>query len=898
MGYPSTLVDGAQNLAAEAPARVAYTYLDDTATAVIGELGCGELDRRARAVGARLQAEGLAGKPVLLLYPQGLEFVVGFFGCLYAGAIAVPVYPPNPKRLLRTLPRLLSIVEDARPEAVLAPGSLIDSVGGQLSLVPSLAGLRWIASDREREADRWRRPDIDADSIAFLQYTSGSTASPRGVCVRHRNLAANAAAITRSMDLYAGGTLVSWLPLYHDMGLIGGVVQPLFCDLRSVLMSPLSFLAEPVRWLRAVTRFRATHTGAPNFAYDLCRQRISDAELAQLDLSSLQLLFNGAEPLRAETLRRFSERFAAAGFRASVWRPCYGLAEATLLVSAAPAGAARTEAFSRSGLGDGAARPAGPDDAQELVSSGGVAADHEVRIVDPVALAALPEGRVGEIWIAGPSVAGGYWRRPQDTAEIFGARLDGAGPYLRTGDLGFLHEGQLFITGRARDMIIVRGRNYFPQDLERAAERSHPALRPGCVAAFARTEPDGTAGIVIVQEADPSAGAEAWRVAVAAVRSAVTEECDLRVDDVVLVAPGEVPKTSSGKVQRRLCAKRLLAGELEVLLRQDAAEAPPATGDAAPASAGDPLRYLSALFGQLLGHPVEQLDPAQPVVALGVDSLTAIGITNAIARDTGLALSPVRVLADLTVGELAALLANAPAATADPAASAGTADPPDSAPLSPWQRSLWFLYRLAPESSSYNQVFAARTRDDVSAAALRQALDGLVHRHSVLRTTYDDAGGAPRQRVHADLAVDLSEVDARGWTQAQVDERLAGEAHRPFNLRHGPLVRVLLLRRPGETVVLLGTHHIVMDFWSAGVLVTELGQLYAAARAGRPAALPPVPGHLAHLADLERRGAAAARLAGRRREPRVLAPDARRGPAGPRSPDRRQAAPGPDLRRR
>jgi len=912
MGDPATLVDRAQALAAEAPARVAYSFLDDAAASVVGELSHGELDRRARAVATRLQAEGLAGKPVLLLYPQGLEYITGFFGCLYAGAIAVPVYPPNPKRLLRTLPRLLSIVEDARPEAVLAPGSLIDSVGGQLAMVPSLAALRWIASDREDDAGAWRRPEIDGDSIAFLQYTSGSTASPRGVCVRHGNLVANAAAIAGSMDLYTRATFVSWLPLYHDMGLIGAVVQPLFCDMRTVLMSPLSFLAQPVRWLSAVTRFRATHTGAPNFAYDLCRQRISDADLAQLDLSSLQLVFNGAEPVRAETLRGFSERFAPVGFRPSVWRPCYGLAEATLMVSAARSGAARIETFSRSGLGEGRARPPAPEDAQDLVSSGVVAADHEVRVVDPVALAAVPDGCVGEVWVAGPSVAGGYWRRPEDSAEIFAARLDGRGPYLRTGDLGFLRDGQLFISGRAKDMIIVRGRNYFPQDLERVAERSHPALRPGCVAAFALTEsdrrsriarggaPDGSAGgagvlpreidrVVVVQEADPSAGAEAWHLAVSAVRSAVAEECDLRVDDVVLVAPGEVPKTSSGKIQRRLCAKRLLAGELQVLLRQDGAEGPEGpegSGDAEPADVRDPLRYLSDLFGRLLGHRVEALDPAQAVVALGVDSLTAIGITNALARDTGLALSPVRVLADLTVGELAALIAAAPAVTATvPPAETQDLAPtalPDSAPLSPGQRSLWFLYRLAPESSSYNQVFAARTRDVVDLPAMRQALGDLVRRHTVLRTTYHDvaeqgevspvgvgsdpagfAGGAgakasrgiaaPRQRVHADLAVDLSEVDARGWPQDQVDARLADEAHRTFDLSNGPLVRVLLLRRSEETVLLLGTHHIVMDFWSVGLLVSELGQLYAAARAGRPAALPPVPSHLAHLADLGRR---------------------------------------------
>jgi amino acid adenylation domain-containing protein/non-ribosomal peptide synthase protein (TIGR01720 family) len=857
MGQLATLVDRAQHLAITAPAHVAYTFLDDAAGTVVGELSHDELDRRARAVAARLQADGLAGKPVLLLYPQGLEYIAGFFGCLYAGAIAVPVYPPNPKRLLRTLPRLLSIVEDARPEAILAPGALIDSFGGQLAMVPSLAALRWIASDRECDSAAWKQPDIDADSIAFLQYTSGSTASPRGVCIRHRNLVANAAAIARSMDLHTSGTLVSWLPLYHDMGLIGGVVQPLFSELRTVLMSPLSFLAEPVRWLFAVTRFRATHTGAPNFAYDLCRQRISDADLAQLDLSSLELLFNGAEPLRPETVRGFSERFAAVGFRPSVWRPCYGLAEATLLVAAAPAGAARIEAFSRSGLGDGFARGA-PDDAQELVSSGVITPDHEVRIVDPVALVAVPDGRIGEVWVAGPSVASGYWRRPEDSAAIFQARLGDGGRYLRTGDLGFLRDGELFITGRAKDMIIVRGRNYFPQDIERAAERSHAVLRPGCVAAFALTAPDRPDRIVVVQEADPSAGADTWRIAVGALRSAVAEDCDLRVDDVVLVSPGEVPKTSSGKIQRRLCAKRLLAGELQVLLRQDGAELPDGadgTDDAEPADVRDPRRYLRALFGQLLGHPVDDLDPARPVVALGVDSLTAIAITNAIARDTGLTLSPVRVLSDLTVGELVALIAGAPTTTADapPPGETSRVATPDSAPLSPGQLSLWFLYRLAPESSSYNQLFAARTRDHVDVAALRRALDELVRRHTVLRTTYDDADGTPRQRVHAELAVELSDVDARGWTREQVDARLAGEAHRPFDLSNGPLVRVLLLRRDEETLLLLGTHHIVMDFWSVGLLVAELGHLYAAARADRPATLPPVPSHLAHLADLARR---------------------------------------------
>jgi acyl-CoA synthetase (AMP-forming)/AMP-acid ligase II len=554
----------------------AYTIVVDDVTEVA--VSYAELDRRARIVAARLQALGATGERALLLYQPGFDYIVGFLGCLYAGVVAVPAYPPNPARLGRTLPRLQAIAANAGARFALTTGAILSLASMVFEVASDLGALTWLATDSAdlADADAWQPTPIGQETLAFLQYTSGSTGVPKGVMLTHGNLLANLAVIKDAFQLTAHDVGVSWLPPYHDMGLIGGILQPIYAGLPCVLLSPLDFLQRPMRWLRAITRHQATVSGGPNFAYELCARKVTPAQLAELDLSSWRVAFNGAEPVRAAVLDSFASSFAACGFRPEASYPCYGLAEGTLIVSGGdPAREPARITLSARALEANRAVPTEPDasDSVTLVSAGAPRPSVELAVVDPASQARCRPGAVGEIWLAGPSVAQGYWDRPAETAELFGARIAGeqGGPFLRTGDLGFVLDGELYVTGRLKDLIIVDGRNHYPQDIEQSVEQSHAAIRPGCSAAFA-IERGGQERLVVVAEidrhawtalaADGSAGMQALR---AAVRQAVAENHDLRLHDFVPLKSSSIPKTSSGKIQRHACKAGYLDGSLEQL---------------------------------------------------------------------------------------------------------------------------------------------------------------------------------------------------------------------------------------------------------------------------------------------------------------------------------------------
>ncbi|HET9930866.1 MAG TPA: AMP-binding protein, partial [Polyangiaceae bacterium] len=427
----------------------------------------------------------------------------------------------------------------------------------------------------------WCEPHVAPDDVALLQYTSGSTAEPRGVMVSHRNALHNSAAIHRLAQHDERSVYVCWLPSYHDMGLIGGILQPIYGGLLGVLMSPASFLQSPVRWLRALSRFGGTTTPFPNFALDHCVRRISAAERDEVDLSALRVACNGAEPVRWETLQRFARTFSPRGFHPEAHYPAYGLAEATLLVSGrSPSDSLQALRVDRAALAAGRVEGGevltlnGTDEASTgaakwaaLVSCGRSLPDQELLIVEPEARCPVGPDCVGEIWVRGPSIAQGYFRRPAETAETFGARLaDGSGPFLRTGDLGFLRDGELYVTGRRKDLIILRGRNMYPQDIERTAERCHRQLRPGGVAAFA-IEGEGEERLALAAEVDARSGPPDWDGIWVALQEAVAREHDVALSVATLLSSGTLPKTSSGKVQRRACREALVRGELTVLRR-------------------------------------------------------------------------------------------------------------------------------------------------------------------------------------------------------------------------------------------------------------------------------------------------------------------------------------------
>jgi acyl-CoA synthetase (AMP-forming)/AMP-acid ligase II len=563
----STFADLLAYRAQNQPNRTAYTFLHRGETEV-GQLTYQELDRQARAIAARLQSLGAVGERALLLYQPGLEFIAAFMGCLYASVVAVPAYPP---RRNQKLTRLQAILDNAKAMVVLTTETLLENIERRFAEDPQLATMQWLTTDNipSELASDWQKPTISSSTIAFLQYTSGSTGTPKGVMVSHGNLLHNSALIHKCFEHTPDSRGVIWLPPYHDMGLIGGVLQPLYGGFPVALMSPVDFLQQPLRWLQAISRYRGTTSGGPNFAYELACSKITPEQKASLDLSSWEVAFTGAEPVRAETLERFAATFEPCGFRKEAFYPCYGMAETTLIVS----GGLKAETPVVQQV-EGAAleqnrvvAARGEEGSRKLVGCGKSLVDGKIAIVDPKSLTLLPDNQVGEIWVASPSVAQGYWERPEETEATFNAYLadTGEGPFLRTGDLGFLQEGELFIAGRIKDAIIIRGQNHYPQDIELTVEKSHPALRPNCGAAFA-VEVNGSERLVIVQEVKRSYLRKLnVKEVVESIRRAVTAEHNLQVYATVLVKTESIPKTSSGKIQRHACRAGFLAGTLNVV---------------------------------------------------------------------------------------------------------------------------------------------------------------------------------------------------------------------------------------------------------------------------------------------------------------------------------------------
>ncbi|HEY7419262.1 MAG TPA: fatty acyl-AMP ligase, partial [Ktedonobacteraceae bacterium] len=465
---PTTLIDLLRVRADQQPEQRIYSFLADGETEK-EFFTFAQLDLQARTISATLQQYGKSGERALLIYPSGLDFIAAFFGCLYSGIIAVPVYPPSATRSDRTLTRFRSIAQNAQPTVILTTTSLAARVDGLFTQSPELAGAHVIVTDElpSSNGDQWRDPDISGDSLAFLQYTSGSTGAPKGVMVSHANLLHNSELIKRYCQHPEGAAhTVTWLPLYHDLGLIGGVLQPLYAGFESTILSPTSFLQRPIRWLQAISRYRATLSGGPNFAYDLCARKVTQEQKETLDLSSWEVAANGAEPVRADTLERFVEAFASCGFRREALVPCYGMAEATLVISAGQRlGFPGVWSFKSHDLERNQAVEAVPgDEINQQVSCGHPFEEQHVVVVDPDTQHQCRENHIGEIWVKGPSVAQGYWDRPEETQKTFHASVadTGAGPFLRTGDLGFFYEGNLFIAGRLKDLIIIRGSNHYP----------------------------------------------------------------------------------------------------------------------------------------------------------------------------------------------------------------------------------------------------------------------------------------------------------------------------------------------------------------------------------------------------------------------------------------------------
>jgi 8-amino-7-oxononanoate synthase len=645
---PGHLIRVLRRHADERPRQPACVHLLD-GEADHASLTYSQLDRRARAIAARLQDMGFAGQCVLLVYPPGLDFIAAFFGCLYAGCVAVPTYPPHRHRMLE---RFRAVAADAGARIALSNASGVAQFqammeAGKGGRAATSSQLAWLVTDEvpDAVAERWQESAIDADTLAMLQYTSGSTSRPKGVMLSHANLVANVHAIHQAFGVQSEDSSVFWLPMYHDMGLVGGVLVPLFAGATNVSISPATFLQSPITWLAAIGNYRATISGGPNFAYDLCARKITDEQRATLDLSSWALAFVGAEPIEPGTLERFAAAFAPCGFKAGTFYPCYGLAEATLMVSGPRRHSGATVGtFHVTALTENRVEPVPSDvpQARRLVACGSPVDSLRMVIVDPHSCAEVAPGSVGEIWVAGASVGQGYWQKPGQTRRSFDARLSdsGDGPFLRTGDLGFLCEGQLYVTGRLDDLIIVRGLNRYPQDIEATARRSHPLLESGYGAAFV-ADGQGPQRLVLVQEAARK-GEVDFASVLDAVRRAVLEGHGLALDAVVLVRSGTIPRTSSGKIQRHACRAAFLAGELKALAEyrgspmdeiRPSATIRPGAEDAGSSSAHPAPHYWQAALAVVRQHvhavagaALPDLTPDTPLVALGLDSLQRLDL--------------------------------------------------------------------------------------------------------------------------------------------------------------------------------------------------------------------------------------------------------------------------------
>ncbi|MBR1143100.1 non-ribosomal peptide synthetase [Bradyrhizobium sp. AUGA SZCCT0431] len=819
--YQDNLVERLRGHAALRPDRVALRFVDGDDVA--DELTFAALDARIRSVAAQLQQLGGAGERAIILLPSGLDYAVAFYACLYAGVIAVPAYPPE-GAADRYAGRLNGILRDAAPRSILT-GS--NQRAGVEAALPGLTNVRIIEVDAisSEFAAEWRETSPAPDAVAFLQYTSGSTSQPKGVCVSHANLTANEKAI----QAVAGGTLddvfVSWLPLYHDMGLIGGLLNPLFTGFTAVLMSPRNFLERPRRWLEAIDRHGGTISGGPDFAYALCADRVSDDTIGRLDLSRWRFAFSGSEFVRKTTLERFGERFERTGFDRRALTACYGLAEATLLVTA---GSPTTESVNHTldTVALAAGHIANAGEGTDLVACGQTVGDHVTCIMRTDGSTVTEADEVGEIWVAGPSVALGYWNNPEATSKAFVER-DGM-RWLRTGDLGFIRDGTLVVTGRLKDLLIVRGQNVYPTDVEQAVEADVKLVRSGRVAAFA-VEIDGRESIgvaaefsrVVLKRSDPEALAQA-------IGEAVLRQAQEYPAVIILLNPQGMPLTTSGKLQRSACSARWADNTLDSFMvfergrRRD--------GAALTAPAGDTERALASIWRDALG--VQAVHREDDFFVLGGNSITAGQTAAAIRERFGVELE-LRSFFDAPT--LAAFAGRIDTLVGE---GAGRALPPiqRAAPasrmiLSHAQERLWFLWNMDPGGTAYTVASTVRLKGKLDHAALSWAIAEIVQRHEVLRTTFVAQWGRARQVIHDSLNVGMRHEDLRSYPARQRAEYAAEfgqtELARSFDLVNGPLLRAALLQfSDDEHELLLLAHHIAVDGWSLNVMLQELAGLY------------------------------------------------------------------------
>ncbi|MCC6140583.1 MAG: amino acid adenylation domain-containing protein [Nitrospira sp.] len=839
---------------------LAYAYLKDIAAIdrqlTWGDLA-GEVNTLAKALGARVEP----GARALLMYPPGLEVVVAFWACIQAGLVPVPAPAPDPIRRKHSLSRLQAILDDAQATLVLTTAG-IQAQCAEQSFVVMDRQIHWLATDQPA-GEEW--PSLEHRSpmsdLAYLQYTSGSTATPRGVMISHRNVLAQCDAIHQTAGVDAESRSLCWLPYFHDYGLVHGILAPFYAGIPAFLLSPLTFLRRPLRWLEAIDRWDITHSGAPSFAYEACVKAYQKQPGWSGDLARWAVASCGAEPIHHRMIAAFTQTFAPHGFQGNAFMPAYGLAEATLVVSSTSRSEApHTVTVDSAALESHRVEVRSPDTAgaRELVGCGHPLPGSRVIIVEPESGVECAAGQVGEIWISSPSVALGYWRRTEATVETFNAQVSGRSgeSFLRTGDLGFFSDGQLVITGRLKDLIILNGRNIYPQDLEAAVEACHPMARNGGCVAFS-VDVDEAERLIVVLEVDRQQDLRADEVATA-VRVTLAERFEVPVWGVVLVRHGTIPKTSSGKVQRQACRKAYLDQSLAVVAAQmlisEGTETDSTSGFDGSQNAHDPFTigetieaHVKRVFAEQAGLPVSAIETGMPLVNIGLDSLGTSLVKNRLEQEFGVELSFGQLFGQGTVRDLAAYLvasrSEPVSATARRLRSRGAAvELTESGllqeggevgrhPLSCSQERLWFLEQVQPGSALNHISLGIRLAGPLDLPAFTAGIQELVQQHDVLRMGFASIGEVPYQATSAGAVVKVAQISLRGISSlnrdAEIRRRVREEVLVPFDLGSPPLLRVLLLELGDrEHLCILTVHRLVSDGWSLRVLCRELTKQY------------------------------------------------------------------------
>jgi amino acid adenylation domain-containing protein len=858
----STLVDLLQFRATHAADHLAYLFLPEGETREI-RLTYADLDLRARAIAVALQRRGAVGERVLLLAPSGLEYISALFGCLYAGAVAVPVYlfaAAQPESLLLGI---RAIVRETHPALALTTSATLATIAAVWRQDQEMQEVDLLATDTlpGESALAWQAPGSTGSTLAVLQYTSGSTGRPKGVMITHGNLLSNQQMIQEAWQHPARVPFVNWLPLSHKMGLIGSVLQALYTDAPCVLLPPEAFLQKPVRWLQAISRYRAHTSGGPAFAYDLCARHIPADQRAALDLRSWKIAFTSSEPIRQKSLQNFLTFFAPCHFTATAWYPMYGLAEATAFVAggrlpvppvARRAGAAQKRALPAPGVS----------------AIGGRAwLEGCLLIVDPERRTVCLPGQVGEIWVAGPHVAQGYWNDVQATRHTFAASLPtGEGPFLRTGDQGYLKDGELFVSGRMKEQIVIADRTYDPQDIEQTVEQCHPRLCALACAAFS-VPVQHTAGLVIVHEVERAASRTELAEASAAIRARVASVHGLAPHAIVLIGSHSLPRTACGTLQRAEAGRRFLEGSLDVVCQSLCDDIKPDEDSARQENLFSQLMrsppeekrrqfiesYLQTQIARLTGNQPDAMDWHHPIGALGLDSLTGLELRHRVETDIEVLLPPEELLCDQTIPQLASVIASVrdewPSARSEAAVALWPArELCGIHPLSSVQQGLWFLHQLRPASNEQHLAFCVQISGLLNIAWLERALNEILARHAILRATLVEQEGIAELLINPYQAFRLPVEECSFAGESIAEEtarrRAYAEAMRPFDLVHGPLCRFLLLQMRSDAHVLcLDVHHLVFDGWSLGVFLRELLTLYSAYTSGHSCTLPPLPTH-------------------------------------------------------